>query len=139
VAGLRGGLTAKSNNGAVTAKDVRAAGKYVSLISTFGEVQFDGEAGGLTMRSNNGAVHANLPMLPRQVTMTSSFGEVNLSIPRNSNADVETSTSFGSVTCEGFEAGPLRGNLKRWTGRLGVGGSTIKLSTNNGSVTLRAR
>ena len=136
---VEGAVDAKSDNGKVEAIEVRAQGKPVALRSSFGDVSFAGIADGLTMKTDNGGVHATLQSVPRQTSMNSSFGSVTVELPRGAGADVEARTSFGSIKVDGVPGTVTRGDTKDWTGRIGSGGPKVKLSTDNGSITIRAR
>jgi DUF4097 and DUF4098 domain-containing protein YvlB len=140
--GIQGAIRGKSDNGAVKAGGVQAAQKDVDLKSSFGEVRFEGSAGKLMAASANGGVRLDLQNTPRETRGASSFGSVEAAVPPGVNADVDADTHFGTVAIRnvnGVNGSGSGAGSQRWSGRLGSGGNTLKLHSDNGSVTVRQR
>lgn len=135
----RGAVRARSGFGDLEVAEAQAAGEQFYLDSDNGRVRFAGSAGNLTCRSGMGSVEAELATLPRSVDLRSDNGAVSVTLPERADADVTANTDNGIVDLSGLRAPPTTARGQEWHGRLGAGGSSLRLHTGMGDVTLRQR
>lgn len=98
------------------------------------------EAGGHAQaRSRNGSVSATLGSgdWPGEATFESHNGSVTVRVPETMDADVSLRTDTGSVRTD-LAIDAHTDERRHLAGRLGDGGRTIRLETDNGSVRLLA-
>jgi hypothetical protein len=121
--------------------DARALEGPVAGRSVNGGVDIETTAGDASGTSVNGPVHA---IVRGQGTEPLRFesvnGQVDVTLPRNLDADVEAATVNGSITTD-FEItiqGGMTMHRQRLHGRIGHGGRTLRVETVNGSIHLRA-
>jgi hypothetical protein len=121
--------------------DARALEGPVEGRSVNGGVDIETTAGEASGTSVNGPVRA---IVRGQGTEPLRFqsvnGQVDVTLPRNLDADVEAATVNGSITTD-FEItiqGGMMMHRSRLHGRIGHGGRTLRVETVNGSIHLRA-
>ena len=150
-----GTASAHSDFGSLTLTQV-AAGSYV-IDSSNGNISIDGATGSvqassdfgrvsvvhgagvtLDLHSSNGAVSFSGSLGAGPHRLTSDFGDVSLSLPADTAASLDLSTSFGNI----HSALPVTasGDLGRehWSGALNGGGPRLTVKTSNGNITLDA-
>ncbi len=117
--GLEGEIRAKTTNGGVTGKALRATTLDASV--------------------TNGGVDIELATAPTGGTfeLEATNGGVALALPAESKADVNARCTNGGITVSGLEL-ELQGEQtrKRVQGRLNGGGARVSLATTNGGVRL---
>lgn len=135
----RSDLTLTAHNGGISISDV---GGRINFKTTNGGVTLRRVSGAVSGSTTNGGLHVELAGARwegEMLNVTTTNGGVNLSMPDNYSAHIETSTVNGNVASE-F---PLnvqttdRGRLpKEINVDLGSGGPTIRAKTTNGGVHL---
>jgi DUF4097 and DUF4098 domain-containing protein YvlB len=152
---ISGTADARSDFGSLTLTQV-AAGSY-AVNSSNGNVSIDGAAGSvqagsdfgrvsvlhgvavtLDLHSSNGAVAYSGTLGAGPHSLTSDFGNVTLSLPATTAADLDLSTGFGSIhsSLPVTTSGDL--NREHWSGALNGGGPRLTVKTSNGNITLDA-
>ena len=149
-----GQAAAHSDFGAVTLAQVTAGGGY-DVGSSSGDVSLDGATGSvkartdfgqvkvvnatgatLTLHSSSGAVSFAGSLGAGPHSLTTDFGDVRLSLPPATAANLDLTTSFGNIS----SALPVSvsGILDKqhWIGKLNGGGPELKVATSNGTITL---
>ncbi|WP_031498052.1 DUF4097 family beta strand repeat-containing protein [Bryobacter aggregatus] len=154
VRGLVGKVDAKTSNASVEGNGV--VGDFVARTSN-GSVKVDGLQGAFEANTSNSSIVARIEKMPagRSVKADTSNGSVDLSLPDYKDQPVDASTSNSSITLrlpasakadlrastsnssvstdfEVLMSGSISKN--RLEGRIGGGGTPIRLSTSNGSV-----
>jgi len=153
VENLRGAVRARSSNGSV---DVAGVIGEIELSASNAKICCSGTQGHLVARSSNGKIEltdhrgsvdastsnglicASLDEVGRQgVQLATSNGRIALELPEKVDADVDIRVDNGAIRSERdlARSGPERGGRLR--GRLGSGGTPVRLRTSNGSVSLR--
>ena len=153
VEGLRSQVCARSSNGSVRITDVVGD---IEISTSNAKVGCDGTCGSLTARSSNGKIELHQhrgsinastsnalirasveEMGESGVVMVTSNGRIILDLPDETNAEVDVRVDNGVIRaireltpCATEAAGRLRG-------KLGSGGTPIRLSTSNASISLR--
>jgi DUF4097 and DUF4098 domain-containing protein YvlB len=135
--GIKGALSAKSHNGRIEAQEIAADGQEVALASENGEIVFSGTAGTLTGEAGNGRVELKLASVPRSTEVHGGNGEIEVELPKNADADLEAHSGNGQINVEGMSAPGPDSDARDYTARLGAGGSTVRLKTGNGQITVR--
>lgn len=113
----------------------------VGARSVNGGVQIETSGGEAEGESVNGAVRAVVRGQGHEPLRFSSVnGAVDVTLPRDLDADLEASTLNGSITTD-FEvtvSGGMTMRRQRLAGRIGRGGRLLRVETLNGSIHLRA-
>lgn len=122
VAGVTGPLSAKVNNGSVVIK---------------------GAANDVVVQGGNGNITVDMAGFREKtnVSLQNNNGDINLTVPPSTSAMVETQTTVGTVTVEGWDLAE-RTEEKSTTGSLvkgtiGQATGTITLRTEHGAITLK--
>lgn len=130
-------LTLKTFNGGISLSDVR------------GNLQFEANNGGLALKriagevhgsTVNGGVHIELAgntWEGNQLQVTTQNGGVNISLPENYSAHIQTETVNGSVQSEFPITMQGESKLRHLDFNLGSGGPLIHVTTTNGGVKLK--
>ena len=119
VEGAAGGLSAESHNGSI---DIATEAPKVELVT------------------HNGGIKAHLSASgPLEGKIHTHNGSVRLTFEEGVSADLDCRTRNGSVSINDTvfqDVWEKRGRRKHVTGRLGSGGSELKIETTNGSISL---
>jgi DUF4097 and DUF4098 domain-containing protein YvlB len=135
----RSDLTLKAHNGGLSIVDVSGR---IQFTTTNGGVSLGNVGGSVTGNTTNGGVHIELTGARwegENLDVRTTNGGVNLIVPENYSAHLETSTTNGNVKSEFPLNVPLndRGKMpKDISVDLGSGGATIRAVTTNGGVHL---
>ncbi len=152
--GLRCAFHAQSSNGSVRVDDVvgdvevtTANAKVVcgctvgSLIarSSNGKIEVADHRGALDASTSNGLIHAHLHELAKEgVSLATSNGRIVLELPARPDAEVDVRVDNGVIRSDfDFGQGGTEAPGGRVRGRIGRGGSPIRLRTSNGTISLR--
>jgi len=118
VDGLRGGFEAETSNSSIVARvEKLAAGNVVRA------------------KSSNGSIDLSLPDYKGQeIDAESSNSSVSLKLPANADAELRASTSNGKISSD-FDVA-MTGSISknRLDGKIGKGGSLVRLNSSNGSI-----
>jgi DUF4097 and DUF4098 domain-containing protein YvlB len=152
---IDGAANAHSDFGSLTVTQVAAASYAIN--SSNGNVTIDGAAGSvqassdfgrvtvahglgvtLDLHSSNGAVSFSGSLGAGPHSLTSDFGDVSLTLPANTAADLDLSTGFGNIntTLPVTASGDI--SRQHWAGALNGGGPRVTVKTNNGNISLNA-
>lgn len=148
-------LRAKTHNGKIEVREIQGA---CELESHNGRIEVDGASGSLSAKTHNGgidvateAAEVNLSthnggIEARLFTsgqlsgkIDSHNGSIRLSFQQGVSADVDCRTRNGHVSINDTaltDVWQKRGRKKHIKGRLGEGGSELKVETSNGSISL---
>jgi len=133
----RSDLSLQAHNGGIAISDV--SGK-IEFQTMNGGVSLSRVGGAVTGHTTNGGVHVELTGTRwdgEMLNVTTTNGGVNIQMPDNYSAHLETATVNGNVSSDFALNVPLtsRGRMpKEISVDLGSGGPTIKLTTTNGGV-----
>ena len=128
-------IDASTVNGSV---DVDGATSDVMARAVNGSVQARSTGGAVSARTTNGNVEVSAAKLDIDHSeFTTVNGTVTVSLPASVNADVDMRTVNGSLTSDFPLTVQGSFNPRRLHATLGKGGSTLRLSTVNGSIRLR--
>lgn len=135
--GITGNIRFTTASGNVTLRDVSGS---IHASSASGNVRVEEARGSVNASTASGNVEAEITRLEGTANMTfsSASGNVRVRLPADTDADVEMSTSSGSLETEfplqvedsQYSAG------KRARGRLGSGARRVRLSSASGDVRL---
>lgn len=117
VSNIGGHFTAESSNGRITATGLRQSAN-VSTSNGVIALTFD-HVGGEGIRAET------------------SNGTITISIPAATNADLSARVTNGAITHEGLDLQISESSRRRVDGRLGAGGTPIRLETTNGAITVK--
>ncbi len=124
----------KTSNGDVTVKDVNG---YPSVSASNGDVLVEGTNGISQIETSNGKVTAEIKDFTENISISSSNGNVVVSILPSLNATISMQTSNGDVSITGLTLDDLVDSGKQASGKLNGGGHSISISTSNGNVELK--
>lgn len=117
VTGISGEVRASCINGRLEARDLSGRAKLSTI---------------------NGRLDARFNQLPKDIDLNSVNGGLELTIPSDSNAEVEASTVSGGINNDfGLKVNRHQMVGQSLRGELGNGGSRIKLSNVNGRIEIR--
>ena len=153
IEGVRSRVSARSSNGSVRVTDivgdvdVTTSNAKVSCHcicgrltarSSNGKIELDEHRGSVDASTSNGLIRASLDDIGHDgVTLSTSNGRIMLDLPDQVDAEIDLRVDNGLIrtrreleTHNGEDTGRLRG-------RIGDGGTPIKLRTSNGTISLR--
>jgi DUF4097 and DUF4098 domain-containing protein YvlB len=146
-----GSATLKTSGGDITAKNVngnvvlRTSGGGIRADAIRGDVDADTSGGDvralnvdgrIKANTSGGSVRCSLAGANREISATTSGGDIELILPRGTTGNVEASTSGGDVTSDL----PITATVRkdgRLEGTLNGGGPPIYAHTSGGSIALR--
>jgi hypothetical protein len=150
--GVRGALKARSSNGSIHVAnvvgdiDVQTSNAKVACECTCGrlmarssngKIEVAEHRGSLDASTSNGVIHARLCEVGSEgVSLETSNGRILLELPEQVDAEVDMRVDNGLIRNERDLGNEDQAN-GRVRGRLGHGGSPIRLRTSNGSISLR--
>jgi len=153
LAGLRHGVRAHSRNGSIRLEDIVGdielitANAKVCCASTCGhlvarssngKIELGDHIGSIEASTSNGLIRASLEALANDgVKLATSNGRIVLELPDEPDADVDIRVDNGVIRSDLALGEEVREGAGRLRGRLGRGGSPIKLRTSNGTIRLR--
>ena len=147
-----GAASLKTSGGDISAKNVvgnvelRTSGGSIQADAIHGDVDADTSGGDVrllhvdgTIRGNSsgGSVHCSLVGANRGISATTSGGDIELSLPPGTTANIDARTSGGEVTTDI----PVTSTSRKETdlvGTLNGGGERIFAHTSGGSIRVRA-
>jgi hypothetical protein len=151
--GMRRAVRARSSNGSVHISDVvgdievHTSNAKVSCDCTCGhllarssngKIELDDHRGSIDASTANGPIRASLDELGREgVVLATSNGRIMLELPEEVNAELDMRVDNGLIRNHRELSAQTRDSNGRVRGRLGRGGSVIKLRTSNGIISLR--
>jgi DUF4097 and DUF4098 domain-containing protein YvlB len=151
--GLERAVRARSNNGSVSINDVtgdidvttanakvtcRCTQGHLRARSSNGKIEVDCHQGSIDASTSNGVIRASLDELGEMgVSLTTTNGRIVLDLPEKPDADVDIRVENGHIRNDLELENQTSDPEGRVRGRLGAGGTPIKLRTSNGTVSLR--
>jgi len=153
LSGLDRSIRARSNNGSVSIDDVngdidvttanakvtcRGTRGHLRARSSNGKIEVDCHHGSIEASTSNGVIRASLEELGENgVSLTTTNGKIVLDLPEKPNADVDIQVENGHIRNDLELQDQVRDMNGRVRGRIGEGGTPIKLRNSNGTVSLR--
>jgi hypothetical protein len=138
--GIRGDLDVQAGSGDVALKGF--SGGRCELQTGFGDIDARGTFESLTAKTSSGRVGVLAEpgsTIARPWTLRSSFGDVELRVPRDFHCSLFAETSFGSVTSDVTLRERGRRSDQSMSGDIGEGGGRITLQTSSGDVRIRSQ
>ncbi len=135
---VRGDLDVQAGSGDVAVKGF--SGGTCDLHTGFGDIDARGTFLDLTAKTSSGRVGVLAEpgsSIERPWTLRSSFGDVELRVPKDFDCNVFAETSFGSVTSDLTLREQGKRSDRRVSGDIGDGGGRITLQTSSGDVRIR--
>lgn len=155
IAGVNGEVDLRSGDGSISAADVRGALRVntgdgsvtvqraegtLSATTGDGSIRADGRFAQVDARTGDGGVQITAQdgsTLSNGVHITSGDGSVTLRVPRNIRAEVDLRSGDGSIRCDLPLVVQSSSNDRHAVrGSLNGGGSTIRVNTGDGSVSV---
>ncbi|HEX5138537.1 MAG TPA: DUF4097 family beta strand repeat-containing protein [Planctomycetota bacterium] len=136
---VRGDLDVKAGSGDVALKGFSDG--TCDLETGFGDIEARGVFLDLTARTSSGRVGVLAEpgsTIERPWSLKSSFGDVELRVPKDFDCNVFAETSFGSVTSDVDLREQGKRSDRRMRGEIGAGGGRITLQTSSGDVRIRS-
>jgi DUF4097 and DUF4098 domain-containing protein YvlB len=131
---VTGNVELRTSGGSIHADTIRGD---VDAGTSGGEVRLLHVDGKISGRSSGGSVHCSLVGANRGISATTSGGEIELTLPPGTMANIEATTSGGQVTSELPVTSTAFGD-SHLAGSLNGGGARILARTSGGSISLRA-
>ena len=106
--------------------------------SSNGKIEVGAHEGSVDASTSNGVIKASLDSLGTSgVSLTTSNGRITLELPDRPDADVDIHVENGHIRNDLDLEGASDDNAGRVRGRVGKGGTPIRLRTSNGTVSVR--
>lgn len=136
---VTGKIVLHSGDGSIRARDL--AGD-VDVSTGDGRVTMDGKFETLRAHSGDGSLRIQASKgsaVQKDWDITTGDGSVTLEIPDGLNAELDAHTGDGRITLSDVTVSNVQGEMRRndVRGRLGSGGSALRIRTGDGSITLR--
>ena len=136
---LAGDMRLHTGDGSIRLDGVKGA---LRASTGDGSIAADGTFSGLSARSGDGSVHISAEagsVSSGDWDISTGDGSVTLAVPDGFNAEIDAHTGDGRVHLRDLSltnvTGPIGKDSVR--GRLGAGGSTVRVRTGDGSITLK--
>jgi DUF4097 and DUF4098 domain-containing protein YvlB len=133
ISGIKGDVKATSSNGAIIIENVDG---YVSATTSNGRIEVKGTTGIKDLKSSNLGIYAEVFGFQDNVSISTSNGKITVYLNPSLNADIEMTTSNGRITISGLSLDLTVSEEKHKSGKLGVGGKNINITTSNGDIKL---
>jgi len=136
---IRGDLDVKAGSGDVALKGFSDG--TCDLETGFGDIEARGVFLDLTAKTSSGRVGVLAEpgsTIERPWMLKSSFGDVELRVPKDFDCNVFAETSFGSVTTDVNMREEGKRSDRRIRGEIGEGGGRITMQTSSGDVRIRS-
>ena len=131
---LNGTISATTSNGGVTANNINGG---LRVATSNGGVRLENVSGNVNARTSNSAVNVTMASVNDYVILSTSNGNVNLSLPANQGYDLNVRAQ--GVQTNGLANFSGRMDNRRIDGRTGNGGTRIDVSTSLGRARLTFR
>jgi len=134
--GLEGEVVANTGDGSVALEGVR--GK-VDVNTGDGSVRIAGAPTALSAHTGDGSVALNLSSgtsIAENWDVTTGDGGIHVELPGTINAELDASTGDGAIDAGDFGLRTSDENKRELRGRIGNGGSTLKVRTGDGGITI---
>lgn len=132
-------LEATTTNGNIDVSGTRAA---IAARTTNGNITLSDVARQIDVRTTNGTLRVAVAAGERQieaVELRTTNGAVHLALPAGISADLDVSTTNGSITTDLPVAVQGRVGRRQLAGAVGGGGAPIRVRTTNGAVRITAQ
>jgi DUF4097 and DUF4098 domain-containing protein YvlB len=103
-----------------------------------GNIDLKGTDSRIDAETSGGSVYAEYTGENKGIKLETSGGEVTLKVPKNISADVNLSTSGGSVNCDLTMSDIQKSSNSSLRGKVNGGGKEIKLESSGGDVKLES-
>ncbi|MEM9176738.1 MAG: DUF4097 family beta strand repeat-containing protein [Myxococcota bacterium] len=136
IAEVNGDIDVTTANAKVTCK---ATSGHLRARSSNGKIEVGGHEGSIDASTSNGVIKASVDALGDSgVSLTTSNGRIALELPDQPDADVDIRVENGHIRNDlALESTNGHDGGGRVRGRVGKGGTPIRLRTSNGTVSLR--
>jgi DUF4097 and DUF4098 domain-containing protein YvlB len=136
---LTGRIELRSGDGSIRGRELTGD---VTLHTGDGGITVDGKFAALRARSGDGSVRVRASSgstASSDWEITTGDGSVTLELPDGFNAELDAHTGDGRIHLQDMTLTNVTGEIRRNNarGRLGSGGSTLRVRTGDGSITLR--
>lgn len=124
-----------NTNGGIHLSEV--SGK-LELDTTNGRIEVTRCAGSLDASTTNGSIKAELVRIAKgqPLSFETTNGRIEVAVPANAGADVDASTTNGSISSD-LPVTTTRTSNNSLRGTINGGGTSLRLRTTNGGITIR--
>lgn len=130
---VSGDVDAKTSKGGIRISKVNG---FVKAVTGSGKIDIT-EVGGLyEARNDRGGISVEVPAIRDNLEIESGFGGITVSLSPKIAAQLEASTSIGSITYIDLPLTVSESSKTKLNGRLGEGTGRIKIENSMGSITL---
>lgn len=124
---------AETSNGSI---DIQNISGIVYAKTSNGKINISATTGVREARTSNGSISVEIPEIVEDIDIRTSNGSVKLYLPMDIHANLDFSTSNGKINTHGLEVTTSSFSNTHLRAKIGVGGSTVSITTSNGSVDL---
>jgi hypothetical protein len=134
ILGGTGNATIHSSNGDI---DIMAVEGYVQASSSNGDIDIEDTWGVNDITTSNGKINVEIFDFHKNISISSSNGDITLFINEYLNADLVLSTSNGEITTKNLSLNITKEEENYLSGEIGGGGNLINIYTSNGDIHLK--
>jgi hypothetical protein len=131
---VTGNLEARTSGGSIHAETIRGD---VDATTSGGDVRLTQIDGGIRGKTSGGGVRASLVGANRGISLTTSGGGIELTVPKGITANIDAGTSGGNVSSE-LPVTSTSWNDSKIVGTINGGGAPIYAHTSGGSISVKA-
>jgi len=151
--GLERSIHARSSNGSIAICEVtgdidvttanakvacRCTRGRLHARSSNGKIEVGGHTGSIDASTSNGIIRASIDGLGKEgILLSTTNGRIVLELPEEADADVDLQVENGHIRNDIDLTDPAGDANDRVRGRIGSGGTPIRLRTSNGTISLR--
>ena len=128
-------LNVSNTNGGILLSHVTGAHE---LDTTNGKIEVSRCAGSLDASTTNGSIHAELLRVTKgqPLRFETTNGRIEVAVPANAAADIDAATTNGSISSD-LPVTTTRTSSNSLRGTINGGGTSMRLRTTNGGITIR--
>jgi len=131
---ISGDVTIQANNSTI---EVINPGEAIEASNTFGSVIIKGAKYDCNIRNRNGSIDLTAIKAAENYRLSTTFGKIKITLPKNLSATFEVETSFGDIECD-FPLKVSKSDTRMaLEGTVKDGDSKVHIENQNGSVYIR--
>lgn len=124
-------VTLESSNGDISVTGL--SGAFRATASN-GRIVATGLSGKADATTTNGIIELTMAAVTADVSAETTNGQVTVTVPRNSNANLSARVTNGEITHDNLDVQVVESSRRRLDGRIGSGGPSLRIETTNGAV-----
>lgn len=130
-------VTLRATNGELRIRDLDGT---LEATTTNGEVDGQSLGGRTTVKATNGRVTLDFAQVgDGDISCGTTNGMISMTLPSAAKATLTATVTNGAISTDGVDLAVTEQSRRRLEGTINGGGTTIRLSTTNGAISIRSR